>query len=118
MTQYMLSVYDPQDGTELAPEELQRLYAAVDAFNEEVKSAGKWVFGGGLAQASSATVVDATAGEPVITDGPYVETKEVLGGFWIIEAADLDEALDLARRGSAACEGKVEVRPFEDEPEA
>jgi len=118
MTQYMLSVYGTDENPYATDEEMQKAFAAVEAFNDEVRAAGKWVFAGGLAESSSATVVDATAGEPVITDGPYVESKEVLGGFWVVEAADLDEALDLARRGSAACAGKVEVRPFQDEPEA
>ena len=118
MTQYMLSVHS--DGTEdfesMAPEELQRIYAAVDAFNDEVRAAGKWVFAGGLEPIESATTVDNTKGEGLVTDGPFAEAKEHLGGFWIIEAADLDEALDWAKRGSAACAGKVEVRPFQAEP--
>jgi hypothetical protein len=118
MTQYLLSVHS--DGTEdfenMPPEELQRIFDAVDVFNEEVRAAGKWVFAGGLAPIESATTVDNTKGEALVTDGPFAESKEHLGGFWIIEAADLDEALDWAQRGSAACAGKVEVRPFQDEP--
>jgi len=118
MTQYMLSVH--HDGTEdfesMAPEELQRIFAAVEAFNDEVRAAGKWVFAGGLAPIESATTVDNTKGQALVTDGPFAESKEFLGGFWIIEAADLDEALDWAQRGSAACAGRVEVRPFQDEP--
>ncbi len=114
-TQYMLSVH--HDDTNAIPEgvDVQDVYAAVDAFNAEVKEAGAWVFGGGLLPASSATVVDGSGPEPVLTDGPYLETKEYLGGFWIIECEDLDAALDYARRGSAACQGKVEVRPFQSE---
>ena len=80
----------------------------------EVQAAGSWVFAGGLHPITTATVVDASkAGDPVITDGPYAESKEQMGGFWVIEAANLDEALEWARKGSAACEGPVEVRPFQ-----
>ena len=115
MTQYMLSVH--HDGTEdfesMSQEELQKVFAAVDTFNEELKAEGHWVFAGGLKPIEDSTVVDGTGAESVITDGPFAESKEYLGGFWIIEAADLDAALELARRGSAACAGKVEVRPFE-----
>ena len=115
MTQYMLSVH--HDGTEnfesMSEEELQKVFAAVDAFNQQLKSEGAWVFAGGLQPIEDSTVVDGTGAEAVITDGPFAESKEYLGGFWIIEAADLDAALELARRGSAACAGKVEVRPFE-----
>ena len=114
MTQYLLSVYgDEAANAATAPEDMERMYAQVGAFNTEVQEAGAWVFAGGLHPSSTATVVRATGGEVVTTDGPYVETKEVLGGFWIIEAPDLDAALEWARKGSAACEGPVEVRPFQ-----
>ena len=95
--------------------EVQRLFAQVDAFNDEVQDAGAWVFGGGLQPASSATVVRTTSGDVSMTDGPYAESKEQMGGFWVIEAPDLDAALDWARKGAAACEGPVEVRPFQGE---
>jgi len=115
MTQYLLSVHS--DGTEayegLSPEEVQAVYAATDVFNEEIKAEGKWIFAGGLAPIDSSTTVDNTRGQRLVTDGPFSESKEYLGGFWIVEAADLDEALELAQRGSAACQGKVEVRPFD-----
>jgi len=115
MTQYLLSVHS--DGSEayedLSPEEVKAVYAATDAFNEEVRAAGKWVFAGGLVPIESSTTVDNTKGQRVVTDGPFSESKEYLGGFWIIEAADLDEALDWAQRGSQACMGKVEVRAFQ-----
>ena len=115
MTQYLLSVHS--DGSEayedLSPEEIKKVYAATDAFNDEVKAAGKWVFAGGLTAIGSSTTVDNTQGKRLVTDGPFSESKEHLGGFWIIEAADLDEALDWAQRGSQACMGKVEVRAFE-----
>ena len=117
MTQYMLSVH--HDGTEdfesMSPEELQRVFEAVDKFNEEVRTAGKWVFAGGLSPIESATTVDNTQGQALVTDGPFSESKEFLGGFWIIEAADLDEALKIAAAGSEACAGPVEVRPFQGE---
>lgn len=118
MTQYMLSVM--HDGTEdfesMTMEEIQPIFEAVEVFNQQVRDAGKWVFAGGLTPIESATTVDNMHGEAIVTDGPFAESKEYLGGFWIIEAADLDEALDWAKRGSAACQGKVEVRPFQDEP--
>jgi len=115
MTQYLLAV--SHDGTEnfdaLTPEELQPMFDAVDKFNDEVREAGKWVFAGGLAPIESATTVDNREGKRIVTDGPFSESKEYLGGFWIIESADLDEALDWAQRGSAACGARVEVRPFD-----
>jgi hypothetical protein len=115
MTQYMLSVH--HDGTEdfesMSQEEMQRIFDAVDRFNDEIKEAGHWVFAGGLKPIEDSTVVDGRGDQPVVTDGPFAESKEYLGGFWIIEAADLDEALALAARGSKACAGRVEVRPFD-----
>lgn len=87
--------------------------AAIDVFNEGLQSAGHWVFAGGLGAPSTATVIDNRDGEAIFTDGPFVETKEFLAGFWVIEAADLDVALKLAADGSKACNRKVEVRPFQ-----
>jgi hypothetical protein len=117
MKQYMLSVHheSPAEVAEFSDEDMQRMYKQVDAFNEEVRAAGIWVFAGGLEGIESATVVDGRGAEAVVTDGPFSETKEYLGGFWVINAADLDEALEWARKGSAACEGRVEVRPFQGE---
>ncbi len=117
MKQYMLSVHheSPAEVAEFSDEDMQRMFQQVDAFNEEVRQAGAWVFAGGLEGIESATVVDGRGGGSVITDGPFSETKEYLGGFWVINAADLDEALEWARKGSAACEGRVEVRPFQGE---
>jgi hypothetical protein len=114
MTQYLMSVIHPEE-LDLTPDEMQEMFKAVDAFNEEMQSSGRWVFAGGLQPPSSATVVDATKGESIITDGPYVEVKEQLGGFWVLEAADLDEALDLAQRASVACKNPIEVRAFQGE---
>ena len=115
MKQYMLSVHheSPAEVANVSDEDMQRMFEQVDAFNEQVRQAGAWVFAGGLEGIESATVVDGRGAEAVVTDGPFAETKEYLGGFWIINAADLDEALEWARKGSAACEGRVEVRPFQ-----
>jgi hypothetical protein len=85
---------------------------ALDAFNDRLVAEGYWVFSGGLAALGTATVIDNRGGEALFTDGPFVESKEYLGGLWIIEAADLDVALKLAAEGSKACNRKVEVRPF------
>ena len=116
MTQYLLSVHDPEGGRpEMNESEMNKVFAQVDAFNEELQASGSWVFAGGLQEPSTATVVDATGTDVLVTDGPYAEAKEQLGGFWIIEAPDLDAALEIAKRGSAACQDPVEVRPFQAE---
>lgn len=115
MTQYLLSVPGSVDDEMPSDDVIQQMYASVGAFNEKVKAAGKWVFAGGLEPITTATTVDATGDRPTVTDGPYSEAKEFLGGFWVIEAADLDEALQWAKEGSAACRGRVEVRPFQGE---
>jgi hypothetical protein len=123
MPQYLLSVhgvdsdYDPNAGKFGAygsEEEAEMALAATGVFNEKLTAEGYFVFAGGLRSASTATVVDGTGDKPVYTDGPYLESKEYLGGFWVIEAPDLDVALRLAAEGSMACRGKVEVRPFQD----
>jgi hypothetical protein len=117
MTHYLLSVHSAADRGEFgaygSQEEMEAAFAATGAFNEQLRADGYWVFAGGLLPASSATVVDGRGETPVVTDGPYLESKELLGGFWVIEAPDLDVALKLAAEGSRACRGKVEVRPFE-----
>jgi hypothetical protein len=115
MSQYLLSVYQPADFAP-APDVMQEMFAAVDKFNAKLQSEGAWVFAGGLHPADTATVVQVKDGETLMTDGPFGEAKEHVGGFWIIEAADLDAALGWAREGAAACQGSVEVRPFQDEP--
>jgi hypothetical protein len=105
--QYLVSVID--DGAGLAtPDEM----TAINAFNDRLKADGHWVFAGGLAAPSSATVIDNRGGEAMFTDGPFLESKEYLIGFWIMEAPDLDVALKLAAEGSKACNRKIEVRPF------
>jgi hypothetical protein len=117
MKQYLLSVH-LVEGEPTPPEaEIQQIYKAVDAVNDELKSAGAWVFAGGLHPPSTATVVRSQGGQVVTTDGPFAETKEQLGGFWVIQAPDLDAALDWAAKASAACGGPVEVRPFQENPE-
>ena len=116
MTQYLLSVH-MVEGTPMPPEaEIQKMYKQVDAFNKKVQDQGSWVFAGGLPPADVATVVRAQNGEVLTSDGPFAESKEQLGGFWIVDVPDLDAALALAAEGSAACGGPVEVRPFQDNP--
>ncbi|HEY1920817.1 MAG TPA: YciI family protein [Streptosporangiaceae bacterium] len=110
MAQYLFSVL--ADSTDYAGSEEEM--AAIDVYNEQLQADGHWVFAGGLASPSSATVVDGRAGEAVFSDGPYLESKEFLAGFWIIEAPDLDVALRLAAQGSKHCNRRVEVRPFLD----
>ena len=105
--QYLLSVI--HDKLELAPSEEM---ATIDEFNDRLQADGHWVFAGGLGFPDTATVIDNRGGAPVMTDGPFVESKEYLAGFWIIEAPDLDVALKLAAEGSKACNRKIEVRPF------
>jgi hypothetical protein len=122
MPQYLLSVhgvdsdYDPKAGkfgAYASAEEAELAFAATGMFNEKLVAEGYLVFAGGLRSASTATVVDGTGDKAVYTDGPYLESKEYIGGFWVIEAPDLDVALRLAVEGSAACRGRVEVRPFQ-----
>ena len=105
--QYLVSVIFDQAGL-ATPEEM----AAIDVFNDRLVAEGHWVFAGGLGSPSTATVIDSRGGEAVFTDGPFLESKEYLAGFWIIEAADLDVVLKLAAEGSKACNRKVEVRPI------
>ena len=120
MTQYMLSVWGP----EMTPEEEKTYMAsgafeATDKLNDELVASGKFVFAGGLEKLHSSTVVSTNdGGDIVVTDGPYAETKEYLGGFWILECEDLDDALAIAKRATVACGAPVEVRPFQSEPPA
>lgn len=117
MTHYLLSVHGPAEMGEFgnygSREAMEQAFADTGAFNDRLKAEGYWVFAGGLQSASTATVVDGQGDAPVMTDGPYLETKELIGGFWVIDAPDLDVALRLAAEGSKACRGKVEVRPFD-----
>ena len=105
--QYLVSVIHDAAGL-ATPEEM----AAIDVFNDRLQAEGHWVFAGGLASPGTATVIDHRGEEAMVTDGPFLESKEYLAGLWIIEAPDLDEALKLAAEGSKACNRKIEVRPF------
>ncbi|GAA4074218.1 YciI family protein [Nonomuraea soli] len=105
--QYLISVI--HDTSDLATAEED---AAIDVFNDRLVADGHWVFAGGLAGPATATVLDNRGGKAMLTDGPFLESKEFLAGFWIIEAPDLDTALDLAAEGSKACNRRVEVRAF------
>jgi hypothetical protein len=113
VAQYLLSVHyvEGQD----APDEttMKQMYADVEALNQEMQAAGAWVFGGGLEEPHLATVVRERDGEVITLDGPFPEAKEQLGGFWVLDVADHDTALDWARRATRACRGPVEVRPFQ-----
>lgn len=114
MAQYLLSVWhDDEYVVDFETEEMQRIGPKVEAFNGSLQAAGAWVFANGLHPASTATVVRANGDDVSMTDGPYTETKEQIGGFWIIDVPDLDAALDWARRGAQACELPVEVRPMQ-----
>ncbi|MGD0377315.1 MAG: YciI family protein [Streptosporangiaceae bacterium] len=105
--QYLVSVIHDKSDLATPSEE-----AAIDVFNDRLKAEGYWVFAGGLGSPETATVIDNRGEEAMFTDGPFLESKEYLAGFWIIEAADLDVALTLAAEGSKACNRKLEVRPF------
>jgi hypothetical protein len=115
MRQYLLSVYQP-DGPVPPPEVLEPVMAELDALNTELKAAGAWVFAGGLHPPSTATVVRVADGDTLITDGPFAESKEYLGGFTIVRAPDLDAALAWGRRIAEVTTLPVEVRPFQGEP--
>jgi hypothetical protein len=110
MAQYLMSVLNQTADLATAEEQV-----AIDAFNEQLQADGYWVFAGGLGSPSTATVVDGRDGEPVFTDGPYLESKEYIVGFWIIQAPHLDVALRLAAQGSKSCNRRVELRPFQGE---
>lgn len=114
MSQYLISVWHDEDyEVDFSSDDAQRRVAQVGQFNTDLEAAGAWVFAGGLQPASSATVLRADGDEVSMTDGPYAESKEQMGGFWIIETPDLDTALDWACRGAVACEGPVELRPLQ-----
>jgi hypothetical protein len=117
MKQYMLSVHSVQGSAPPSPEAMQQIYQAVSVLNTELQVSGAWVFAGGLHPPSTATVVRAKDGEVLITDGPFTEGKEHIGGFWVIRAADLDAALGWAAKATQACAEPVEVRPFQEDVE-
>ena len=116
MKQYLLSVPMIDGAPPRPPADSQQAYEQVARLNEELQAAGAWVFAGGLLPASSATVVRAEGTEVLVTDGPFTESKEHIGGVWIIEAADLDAALAWATKATRACGEPVEVRPFQENP--
>ena len=117
MPQYLLSIYQP-DGPAPGPETMDGIVAGLHRLNEELRESGSWVFTGGLHAPDTATVLRASDGDVLVTDGPYPEGKEHVGGFWIIQAADLDEALAWARKATVACTLPVEVRPMVDMAES
>ena len=116
MPQYMISIYQP-DGEPPPPAFLEPVIRKLHAMNQELKAAGGWVFSRGLHAPSTATVVRLRDREIVATDGPYIEGKEHIGGFWIIDVPDLDSALGWARKAAHATALPIEVRPFQDVPE-
>ena len=122
MTQYFLSL--PHDSAEeptmaaMDPAELQKVFAAVDAFNTALQEQGAWVFAGGLNPPSTATTVDNTGDAPVLTDGPFTEAKEYLGGFWVIEAESDEAAIEWTKQASQALQSRVEVRALQERPDA
>lgn len=117
MTHYLLAVHGPAEMDEFgnygSKEQMEEAFASTGAFNGRLRAGGYWVFAGGLQPVSTATVVDGRGERLALTDGPYLESKEVIAGFWVIDAPDLDVALKLAAEGSQACRGTVEVRPFD-----
>lgn len=119
MKQYLLSVIQPDGdipgGSPPPPDVLQKIMRDVRAVGDEMKSAGAWVFAGGLHAPGTATMVNVRDGEALVTDGPYIESKEHIGGFTVIRAPDLDAALNWAKKLSAATTLPIEVRPFRDD---
>ena len=110
--QYLVAIHHPDNYDPFAAED-EAMHRDIDALNDEMKAAGVRIFVGGLRPASSARSLRARGdGEVLITDGPYLETKEHVGGFWVLEAVDLDEALAWGRKAAVACRAPVEVRPF------
>ena len=114
MAQYLISVLFDDTTAPATAEETVATDAAIDVFNEQLRAGGHWVFAGGLASPSTATVINGRDGEALFTDGPYLETKEYVAGFWIVQAPDLDVALRLASLGSKSCNRRVELRPFQN----
>ncbi len=116
MPQYLVAVYNNPESRSRPLEVMEPIWAAVDQVNQQAMADGIFVFAGGLHEQSASTSIDARSGTPVISDGPYVATKEYIGGFWIIEVPDLDAALAWAKLAAAACEEPLEVRPFMEAP--
>lgn len=118
MSTYLVAVYSGSESRSRPAETMDKMYAAVGAVNQKAKDDGIFVFAGGLHDQSATTTVDPRSGRPEITDGPYLESKEYLGGFWLIDVPDLDAALAFAREAAVACGEPLEVRPFMEEPPA
>ncbi|GAA1726315.1 YciI family protein [Aeromicrobium alkaliterrae] len=112
MTRYMLSVHHTGPYAPMDTPEAQAMMAATGVFTEKLKETGKWVFVGGLEPLDTATKVDGRDGQVTIVDGAFTESKEYLGGFWVVDADDLDEALELGAQASKACGDPIVVRPF------
>ena len=114
MKQYLMSVYHPED-QQLSKADMDAVRADVDTLNDEIRKAGAWVFAGGLYPSSTATTLSVKNGEVITTDGPFAEGKEQVGGFWVIQVDNLDEALRWGAKATQACRVPIEVRPFQDE---
>jgi hypothetical protein len=115
--QYLLSIYHPDEPIP-EPEVMEKIVRDVTALNEELQAAGAWVFAAGLHPSTTATVLQARGGDVLVTDGPFAEGKEHIGGFWVIKALDLDAALEWGRKATRACTAPVEVRPLREDSEA
>ena len=118
MPQYLLSVHGSEESNYATPEDMERAFRDVDALNQELREGGAWVFAGGLNPASTAKVVRRHDGKLLHTDGPYLESKEHIGGFWVIEVSDDAAAMSWADRAAMACQGAVEIRPFQALPDS
>jgi hypothetical protein len=116
MPQYLVAVYDQPDSRSRSAEEMAPIIADVDVVNQRAIEDGIFVFAGGLHDQSATTTVDPRSGNPLVSDGPYLETKEYIGGFWVVELPNLDAALDWAKGAALACRQPLEVRPFMAEP--
>jgi hypothetical protein len=116
MKQYLLSIYHPDEPI-LEPEVIEKIMRDVDALNGELRAADAWVFAGGLHPSTTATVLQARGDDVLVTDGPFAEGKEHIGGFWVIKAPDLDAALEWGRKATRACTAPVEVRPLREDSE-
>ncbi len=118
MKQYLMGVYHPDVTPQSPPpDNLDQIMRDVGALNEELRSAGAWVFAGGLHPSSTATVLRSDGDDVLVTDGPFIEAREHIGGFWVIKAPDLDAALEWGRKATRACRAPIEVRPFQEEAE-
>jgi len=112
MPQYLVAVYNTPETRSRPKAEMAQIFADVGAVNEKAMADGIFVFAGGLHEQSASTTIHLIDGKPELSDGPYAETKEYMGGFWIIDVPDLDRALEWARVAAVACRESLEVRPF------